>query len=179
MYFRLLKSSEGLHYRFEYRNRHKHQLHRGHIARERSPLPVRLARCAALLTSCSDTMTASFPDYERDIGGMATVHYSGLRARQMHRGPGRHHNIPIWRAERAKQNITMTSLHSFLLSLMIVAAALALVPSTHAASRFASSGGSHQAKNRNNYRRLHELLSIGDDPNEDIRTNILLNMEGI
>lgn len=29
------------------------------------------------------------------------------------------------------------------------------------------------------YRRLHEILSIGDDPNEDIRTNILLNMEGL
>lgn len=28
-------------------------------------------------------------------------------------------------------------------------------------------------------RRLQEELSIGDDPNEDIRTNILLNMEGI
>jgi len=29
------------------------------------------------------------------------------------------------------------------------------------------------------YRRLHEILSIGDDPSEDIRTNILLNMEGL
>lgn len=28
-------------------------------------------------------------------------------------------------------------------------------------------------------RRLTEQLSIGDDPNEDIRTNRLLNMEGI
>jgi hypothetical protein len=29
------------------------------------------------------------------------------------------------------------------------------------------------------YRRLHEILSIGDDPSQDIRTNILLNMEGL
>jgi hypothetical protein len=26
---------------------------------------------------------------------------------------------------------------------------------------------------------LHDLLAIGDDPNQDIRANILLNMEGI
>ena len=31
----------------------------------------------------------------------------------------------------------------------------------------------------NSLRRLKERLNIGDDPNEDIRTNRLLNMEGI
>lgn len=34
-------------------------------------------------------------------------------------------------------------------------------------------------RNPANYHRLHQKLSIGDDPREDIRTNILLNMEGI
>lgn len=31
----------------------------------------------------------------------------------------------------------------------------------------------------NTVQRLHEVLAISDDPNEDIRTNVLLNMEGI
>lgn len=31
----------------------------------------------------------------------------------------------------------------------------------------------------NRVRRLHEILSIGSDPNEDIRTNVLLNMAGV
>ena len=30
-----------------------------------------------------------------------------------------------------------------------------------------------------NYHRLHDLLSIGDDPSEDIFANVALNMEGI
>lgn len=30
-----------------------------------------------------------------------------------------------------------------------------------------------------NYHRLHESLSIGDNPNEDIRANVFLNMEGL
>jgi hypothetical protein len=31
----------------------------------------------------------------------------------------------------------------------------------------------------NSVQRLHEILCIGSNPNEDIRTNVLLNMEGI
>jgi hypothetical protein len=30
-----------------------------------------------------------------------------------------------------------------------------------------------------NIHKLHKALHIGDDPTEDIRTNIMLNMEGI
>lgn len=35
----------------------------------------------------------------------------------------------------------------------------------------------HADRNRIQY--LHNILHIGNNPNEDIRTNILLNMEGL
>ena len=45
-------------------------------------------------------------------------------------------------------------------------------------THFVSARSVPPPRNRN-YHRLHDVLAINDDPNEDIRTNILLNMEGI
>jgi hypothetical protein len=39
-------------------------------------------------------------------------------------------------------------------------------------------GGVVRVTSPNTVQRLHETLGIGRDPNEDIRTNRLLNMEG-
>lgn len=71
----------------------------------------------------------------------------------------------------------MTSTTFATLMLTIALILFALTAPTLAARKSSSlfvPGSRH-----NDYRRLHELLSIGDNPNEDIRTNILLNMEGI
>jgi hypothetical protein len=60
---------------------------------------------------------------------------------------------------------------SFLMTLALCLAAAAPVDGT-AVVRHASS---------DLYRieRLHSMLQIGSNPNEDIRTNVLLNMEGL
>jgi len=50
------------------------------------------------------------------------------------------------------------------------------------ARRFGGGGGGGAIQrvpaSKNGVQRLHEILSIGNDPREDIRTNRLLNMEG-
>jgi len=49
------------------------------------------------------------------------------------------------------------------------------------ARRFGGGGGAAIQRvpaSKNAVQRLHEILSIGNDPREDIRTNRLLNMEG-
>jgi hypothetical protein len=64
------------------------------------------------------------------------------------------------------------------LLLLFVVALTALLSSADAAKR----GYYRHAqveRHASNYHRLHDLLSIGNDPNQDIRTNVLLNMEGI
>jgi len=60
-----------------------------------------------------------------------------------------------------------------------IAAFAALVVVTVEAGRFGASQRSPSTRPANTVQRLHEVLSISNDPNEDIRTNVLLNMEGI
>ena len=44
---------------------------------------------------------------------------------------------------------------------------------------FKRSAAIAQPRGSGSYHRLHEVLGIGDNHNEDIRANIILNMEGL
>jgi hypothetical protein len=63
---------------------------------------------------------------------------------------------------------TILALYLFLLSLL-------LLPAAEASAVVSTSHNSHLYR----IQHLHAVLNIGNDPNEDIRTNVALNMEGI
>jgi hypothetical protein len=75
------------------------------------------------------------------------------------------------------------------MKLSTIAALFFVVSTVDATSRHGGSTSSnshgvnrHESPARGNgyYRRLHDILHIKeDDPNQDIRTNIILNMEGL
>lgn len=90
----------------------------------------------------------------------------------------------------------MTKATSFLFTIFLIATAVSMMLTVGDAavvkganSRFASAtkpGATRTntvqrgAASSNHYRRLHDLIEkLGDNPNEDIHTNIVLNMEGI
>jgi hypothetical protein len=67
--------------------------------------------------------------------------------------------------------MTMISSPSRLILLIAAVAFSFLASSVHAGMASAGTPLKYQA--------LHQMLSIGDDPNQAILTNILINMEGI
>ena len=78
----------------------------------------------------------------------------------------------------------MTPLKNVMLCCVPLALTLAPIVVVEGARKSVHGGGipprpSSTRSGINHFRRLHDILAIGDDPNEDIRTNILLNMEGI
>jgi archaellum component FlaG (FlaF/FlaG flagellin family) len=68
----------------------------------------------------------------------------------------------------------VSGLRKFVVAVLLVLSTVAVVATTDA-KRF---GGAIQRSTPNTVQRLHQILSIGNDPNEDIRTNRLLNLEG-
>lgn len=65
------------------------------------------------------------------------------------------------------------------LALLFLVVFVTMMVAWASVSRGSTSRGAFASRNVNYHRLLHEALAIGDDPTEDIRTNILLNMEGL
>jgi hypothetical protein len=71
--------------------------------------------------------------------------------------------------------MTMISLQSLMISLLIAAVAFSSVDAGTASQQKMIQPRAGKSK----FQALHQMFSIGDNPNENIHTNILINMEGL
>jgi hypothetical protein len=74
--------------------------------------------------------------------------------------------------------MTRTFTMTYLFATILIVATL-LVDAVRLGGRNGLGGRVVRVTSPNTVQRLHETLGIGRDPNQDIRTNRLLNMEGI
>ena len=68
---------------------------------------------------------------------------------------------------------------AFATALLLLCVAATMLPQVEAGRLFFGRSSAIAQPPRNTYHRLHDVLGIGNDPNEDIRANVILNMEGL